>query len=691
MSSAQLKKFSLVKPAEIEWRNGLPFSLEFNDVYFSVHGAVEESSHVFIKGNQLEEDWDTNDQNQFCIGELGFGSGLNFFNTADHWLRHFIEKGNKNQSKHLHYIGIEKRPFSVTDFILASKLWPSLKKFSEQLLLNYPSPSYGRHQLYFKQWNLTLTLFYMPLENALTDLIKESRDQSKCLKIDHWYLDGFSPSKNPSMWNNRITNAIALLSKPGTRLATYSVCKEVKKSISDAGFEIKKAKGFAQKREMLTAKLINPKTPCKQSKFINIKYEKPWFNIENRKHSQENKNLSAKRNLKVGIIGSGIAGCTTAYSLASKGFDCDLFESNSEMFGGASGVAAGIFHPQLTADMNHASEFNWIAYMRLLRFLENLTSKQKSTIILSQGIHRFLKNSTVSHQLLALCKHLNISEWLYKNTRYSNQRTCISFPQSAVINIQAYCKLLLNLIPSHLLSIKTNSNVINVKPINNRWHLSTERAEYEYDHVIYCGGAKSKLLDRFGLSSINITRGQNCRIKLDALSKTLSETLCEKVYVVPENNSYFHIGATFEDFYDDQLNRESQNDLLIKASLFLQSIGLPKISNVELESCALQGAVGYRLHSMDRMPIVGGVVNSEKFSAEFTNMGQRRLLREKMSFYNLPGLWVNSAYGSHGLLFSLLATEHLTSLMTNAISPIPTYLSNTLSPARFNINEIKSA
>ncbi len=685
MSNTQLKKFASVKPAEIEWRNGLPFSLEFDDVYFSIYGAVEESTHVFIEGNQLTNDWNSNPEKDFTIAELGFGSGLNFLNSVFHWLAHqskMQHTSTKINSQHLHYVAIEKRPFTKDDLIRSCKLWPQFNSISEQLILYYPSQTYGRHHIVFKDWNVTLTLIWMPLDHAFNDLIQESQTQENKTRIDHWFLDGFTPQKNTSMWKKENANHIALLSKFGTRLSTYSVAGMVKRPLIDAGFEITKQKGFAKKREMLTAIFSGTTNYKTKPKFINIKHEYPWFNITKSKNT-------IKKQQRVAIIGAGIAGCSMSYTLSSKNYICDIYDSNKKISQGASGAAAGIFHPQITNDINMSSQLNWLAYLTLLRFLLSLSSKEREKIVINEGVHRFLDNKKSKQQLINLAKQINIENWICSTNKIISNERSVYFPHAAVIDIPALCKLYLekSLNPSGC--IYTNSKIDSIIRIENGWQLISKENQNNYDQVIYCGGAKSKLLPDLNINSTKQTRGQTCQFEFPLLKVKLKQTITEKIYLVPINQSQqFQFGATFDSFEDNNLNRNSQNAILKQSEKLLKELSLPTLTEKQIADMPLNGTVGYRLHSKDRLPIVGACIDEKKFIKSFKGIGQKRILRETMTHYNQPGLWVNTAYGSHGLLYSLLASQHLTSLISNTISPLEFKIGNVFHPARFLIKQL---
>ena len=64
--------------------NGEPRSQEFDDVYFSDCGGMEESEHVFIGGCDLRErlrnralSVRSSSVSDYLVGETGFGTGLN--------------------------------------------------------------------------------------------------------------------------------------------------------------------------------------------------------------------------------------------------------------------------------------------------------------------------------------------------------------------------------------------------------------------------------------------------------------------------------------------------------------------------------------------------------------------------------------------------------------------------------------
>ena len=80
--------------------------------------------------------------------------------------------------------------------------------------------------------------------------------------MDAWYLDGFSPAKNPQMWKNELFETVAELSKTGTTISTFTSAGVVRRGLIETGFNISKVPGLGKKREILsgikTAAIINP-------------------------------------------------------------------------------------------------------------------------------------------------------------------------------------------------------------------------------------------------------------------------------------------------------------------------------------------------------------------------------------------------------------------------------------------------
>ena len=691
MSSAHLNKFTTVSPAVVEWRDGLPFSPEFDDVYFSSQGAIEETNHVFIAGNHLVEDWQSKKQNKFTLVELGFGTGLNFLVAASHWQKCLqsaseptVDKltNQGNQEKTLQYISIEKHPLRLEDLRKAQSCWPENEAIAIQLQSHYPSPSYGRFQIDFAELNISLLLLFMPVEEALLELQNESESRTPCLTVDHWFLDGFAPAKNKSMWQNDLFKRIASLSHIGTRLATFSVASAVKTPLTQYGFKLKKQKGFGRKREMLTAIFTAENQVHARTQSINIKHEKPWFNIAPTP-------CNSNRVPKIAIIGAGIAGCALAYTLALDHFAVDLYESGRQLANKASGAAAGIFHPQLTSDLNLTSQFSWQAYLCLANFLKELSDEEKERLNFSKGLVRHLTNKESANEVLALAKQFHLTDWIKSHTSSSKAMASLYYPHAGALNMVELCHYYIEQAKPMGLSILTEQTVHALSADEFGWQVTSSQQVAHYDHVIYCGGANSEIIHQFNQLPTNTTRGQTCELDNANLAQSLKQSHCEQIYLVPRESKRVLIGTTFEKSNKQDLQPASQVEMLNRASTLMQRLELEELTKEQIHQSPLAGSVGFRLHSKDRLPMVGAAFDAERLTKDFKSFGQKRLIRKDLGQYNRTGLWLNTAYGSHGLNFSLLCAKHLSASIKNSYSPISKPISDAINPARYFIRALK--
>ncbi len=108
-----------IETAELDWESvdgiDIPISRQFGDVYFSKANGLLETRHVFLNGNDLSTRLSQLQPFQyFCVGETGFGTGLNILTLWQLWQQ--VRPANQS---HLHAISVEKYPLNKTDLIRA--------------------------------------------------------------------------------------------------------------------------------------------------------------------------------------------------------------------------------------------------------------------------------------------------------------------------------------------------------------------------------------------------------------------------------------------------------------------------------------------------------------------------------------------------------------------------------------------
>jgi tRNA U34 5-methylaminomethyl-2-thiouridine-forming methyltransferase MnmC len=212
--------------AEIDWNDqGVPVSRRFDDPYYSTTSGLAETRHVFLDGNDLPNRLRAG----FQIAELGFGTGLNLLATWLMWQR-------DGRCKPLSFTSFEAYPMAANDIAQALKTFPEVKEIA---------------RLFLDHWSMGETEFDLAglrveiiIGNANTTLLDWAH------KADAWFLDGFSPAKNPELWNAGLLAQVAAHTKPNGTLATYTAAGHVRRTLAGVGFSIDRAKGYGHKRHM---------------------------------------------------------------------------------------------------------------------------------------------------------------------------------------------------------------------------------------------------------------------------------------------------------------------------------------------------------------------------------------------------------------------------------------------------------
>jgi tRNA 5-methylaminomethyl-2-thiouridine biosynthesis bifunctional protein len=216
---------------------GTPVSPAYGDVYHAAAGGHAQARHVFLAGNGLPERW--RGRERFVILETGFGLGVNFLATWLAW------RDDAQRCAELHFVSLERHPFAAADLALAHAAWPEFAALAAELHRHWPLLLPGSHRLQLDGGRLLLTLVFGDAGEALPTLD---------MAVDAFYLDGFSPARNPDLWSSELCRSLARLAVPGATLATWSVAGGVCQALRAARFAVAKRPGFAGKRQMLVGR-----------------------------------------------------------------------------------------------------------------------------------------------------------------------------------------------------------------------------------------------------------------------------------------------------------------------------------------------------------------------------------------------------------------------------------------------------
>lgn len=213
------------------WRDGeVPVSPRFDDPYFSLENGLAETRHTFLAGNDLPDRF----RDGFHVAELGFGTGLNLLATLQLWR----ESSTPGQ---LRFTSFEAFPMLGDDMIRAQTAFPELSTIAEELAPFWREAA--------REIDLPDLRFRMVEGDARATL--PAWDGA----ADAWFLDGFSPAKNPELWGEDLMRAVARHTAPGGTIATYTAAGHVRRALEAAGFAVARVPGYGRKRHMTRAEL----------------------------------------------------------------------------------------------------------------------------------------------------------------------------------------------------------------------------------------------------------------------------------------------------------------------------------------------------------------------------------------------------------------------------------------------------
>ncbi|RAP41947.1 FAD-dependent oxidoreductase [Rhodovulum viride] len=217
--------------AEIDWREGgVPVSVRFDDPYFSIADGLAETRHVFLTGNGLPGRFVPG----FHIAELGFGTGLNLLAALIAWRAAGVPGP-------LRFTSFEAFPMAPEAMDRALSAFPEARAVADPLIAAWAE---GARKI--------------ETEDLIAEIVEGDARETLPRwpgRADAWFLDGFSPAKNPELWSPELMAEVARHTAPRGTAATYTAAGFVRRGLAEAGFEVTRQPGFGRKRHMTTARL----------------------------------------------------------------------------------------------------------------------------------------------------------------------------------------------------------------------------------------------------------------------------------------------------------------------------------------------------------------------------------------------------------------------------------------------------
>ncbi|WED25818.1 bifunctional tRNA (5-methylaminomethyl-2-thiouridine)(34)-methyltransferase MnmD/FAD-dependent 5-carboxymethylaminomethyl-2-thiouridine(34) oxidoreductase MnmC [Vibrio sp. DW001] len=654
--------------ATLEWNEaGIPVSEQFGDVYFSNVNGLEETRYVFLKQNDLPNRWHSYDQRRFVVAETGFGTGLNFLAVWQSFEKYRAEFPNA-PLKELHFISFEKFPLDITDLTKAHQAWPELAQYAKQLQEAYPISVPECHRIILAGGAITLDLWFGDIKECMP-LVPTNESGI----VDAWFLDGFAPSKNPEMWNQNLFEGMAKLAKQNCTCATFTAAGFVRRGLIEAGFAMRKVKGFGIKREMIAGTLAHKKP------FSNIQ---PWFARPNQSPVTD-----------VAIIGGGIASAALAASLCQRGVNVTLYCKDSQPALNASGNKQGALYPLLNSNHSGASRIYAPAFLFARQFFDQ-AAKRFNYDHDWCGVTHLAWNDKASQKLdnILLGDHVTdlvvpvSAEEMDQLVGLSTGLAGITYPMGGWLSPSELTqKLIQEQINGGRLTLISHTQIKTLEQNqDNHWTLHSENSNFQHDVVVVANGHDAGQFNQTSTIPQSAVKGQVSHVPTTPTLKQLKTVLCYNGYMTPHNpnNQYHCIGASHDrDNIDHNFDVLAQQENAYKLVRTLPDKTWVKEVNIG-DNLAKQGI---RSTSRDHLPFVGNVCDFESVKSEYAHLLQDKNVGPIADYRNL---YCFMALGGRGLCSAPLMAEVLASQICNDPIPLPVDCLEGIHPARMWVRKL---
>ena len=649
--------------------------------HFLLNESLAERRSVFLQGIELNERLNALPSGgTLILAEIGFGAGVNFLLTLQEWLTH------RPPHTRLHYLGLDDHPLRKSMLEQALEQVPQLYDLASMLLADWPPPIKGCHRVHWPQWGVTLDLWWENTEDALVDLASRNRAWVNC-----WYFTSANEQADDALADQSTAQtstaqtstaqtstaqtstvqtstvqesyaAIRRLSQHNASIAGYSSSVTTAKALQAVGFELANQTSVRPKRECFNGHLSTKTTGRIRAT--------PW-----------DLNPSDNRPESVIVIGAGLAGAFIARSLAERGIKVTVLDKGSIASGGSSNLQ-GLTYTRLSHRFAPLGDFSNAAYDHGTRLYQQLL-RARALIPGDDadacGYLQVGNQETLEKLSGALESNHEFAEILTPTmaaTRLGINHAGLYFPNALWLHPPAVCRERLN---HPLIKVQENCGSIEYAHVNGQWQLTGPDglALQTTTLVLATAGnvGSSPFTDWLPLQAI---RGQVTHVPANMKSRQLRCALCHDGYFPPQRHGVHCIGATYGP--NDQRLDERIEDHEFNVNAL--SDWMPDLGFSE-SSTAHAGHVALRCTTADYLPIAGPVPDRDAFNRQYAALSKRKSMIISEPSPVVPGLWVLGGLGSRGLTAAPLAAESIAADMLGEPPPLPRYLQQAISPARF--------
>jgi len=591
----------------VVWSGETPTSRRFGDIYFSPQDGLAETRSVFLQGCGLPSAW--SGRRSFVVAETGFGSGLNVLALIHLW-----RANRPSPDAVLNIFSLEAFPLSGEDAARALVAFPDLTDLAKPLHSAWPRGRSGFHRVEWPDLGVILDLAVMDVATAL---------KAWSGFADAWFLDGFAPSKNPDMWRPEVLALVAERSRPGARVASFTVAGAVRRGLEAQGFSVYRAAGFGAKRQRLEGVLADT--------------------------SRATPSRAAPR--RVAVIGAGIAGAALMRAFHRLGVSAEVFDAEGAA-AGASGNPSALVTPRLDAGFGPAARLSAQAFARSTQIYED----EVGDAILARGVVQAARQEKDPQRFAAIAMWEGFDPGALTPLSAEAVAGLLDEPRTDGGLMMADA---LVVEPERLaaawITRLVRRRIAGLSSTPDGWRLmDAEGADAGvFDVVVLAAGPA--LSDFVGGLNLRPIRGQVSLapgVKAQGLASAWGD------YAAPARSGVL-FGATHQrDDADASVRRE--DDVRNLAAL---AAVRPRLA-ARIDPAFIVGRAGVRAATPDHLPLAGPIPDPDG--------GAHR-----------GGLYVLAGLGGRGFTLAPLLAEHVAALAVGVPSPLPRDLGECLDPGRF--------
>ena len=605
--------------APVEIREGVMRATDVDDVYFSVENGLAETRHVFLEGNDLINQM--RNASHLVIAETGFGSGLNLLAV--------MAAMADFPALHVDFISVESRPLEPEHMAFVHRQFPEMAPHADALRAGLPPAWPGHHLQSLCDGRLSLHLLYGDVVTCLAGAE---------FTADAWFLDGFSPAKNPEMWTEQVLRDIGRLTASGGTMASFTAAAKVRNGLTEAGFTVEKRQGFGRKRDMI----------------VGYKSGHP------RIRDAHTATASGNSRMRVGIIGAGIGGAAVAHGLSRRGAVPVVLDAGQNLGAGASGNRLALQTPRLAVDHNPASRMSatCLAYAAMLA--DKLGASRSCPVIALDCPDReairhekFRRQHWPADLVRSIDRH-----YIADHAGSGIEHGGVAYDYGRVIAPREMVAGLLGDAETHWGFAVTDI----ARLVGDNGPVFTVRAEdgkqVTVDAVVHAQGAgMGPMLQAAGITGIalDVTSGQVSHIPATIASTAITAGFSFGGYLTPAEDGLHELGATFDRSGAMRCSEQGTRHNLELLPADMQAL----FADVDMAS--VQGRVSQRASTPDRNPIMGSVGN------------------------DAPGIYVFGALGARGFTLAPLLGDMLAAEILRRPVTLEPEIKRLLDPFRFRM------